>query len=203
MSPKYFPAIAAFLAAFLISIIWLIWTGLADRIDFPIRDAVLAATSPTGLAFWKETTFFGSTIAISAFSVLCFVLFALRKEWKTALHLAMVMIGASIFDVGLKWAVHRPRPIEVYPHTMPASYSFPSGHALFSLAFYVSVAMIIIPHVGKMSRAVILGMAILLVAMIGASRIILGVHYLSDVMGGYIAAALWLTLLRWKSRSKA
>jgi membrane-associated phospholipid phosphatase len=202
MPPKYFAVVAACLAAFLVLIIWLVWTGLADSIDFPIREAILTTSSPIGLAIWKEITFLGSTIAITGFTVLCILLFALRSEWQTALHMGVVMVGASIIDVVLKWAVHRPRPIEFFPHTMPTSYSFPSGHALFSLAFYITIAMIIVPLVNKFSQAIIIGTAILVVATIGASRIFLGVHYLSDIMGGYIAAALWLTMLHWWKQTR-
>ena len=108
------------------------------------------------------------------------------------------MGGAAVLDMVLKWAVHRPRPDEVYAHTMPASYSFPSGHAIYSLTFYISIAIIMSHNSrGNQTRAIWI-VTVMMFALIGMSRIFLGVHYGSDVLGGYLVAALWLMfILMW------
>jgi undecaprenyl-diphosphatase len=76
----------------------------------------------------------------------------------------------------------------------PSSYSFPSGHALGSLCFYGILASVLSDRMrpGKQKFFVWLAAAFL-VAMIGLSRIYLGVHYPSDVIAGYLAGAVWVT----------
>jgi undecaprenyl-diphosphatase len=198
--PKYPIAVAAMFAVLLLMTIWFILTGRADSFDFPTRDAILALNSPNEVHVWKEVTFLGSTLVITGLTILCVLIFIVRNEWQAARHIVVVMVGASVIDNALKWVIRRPRPPEIFPHTMPSSYSFPSGHALFGLAFYISLAMIIAPHFDKITRVVVLGLAISVVFLIGASRVFLGVHYPLDVIGGYAAAALWLTLVEWHKR---
>jgi len=78
---------------------------------------------------------------------------------------------------------------------MPATYSFPSGHALYSFTFYLTIAGITSRQVFHKRRWGIWCSAIVIVVLIGASRIFLGVHYGSDVLGGYLIAALWMVFL--------
>ena len=200
-NPKYFIATSASLTALLALIVWLVVTGRADSFDFPVRNAILAASPSNEVYIWKEITFFGSSLAITSLTILLIVILTVRNEWRTALYFAVVMVGTSVIDLGLKWAIHRARPTEVFPHTMPSSYSFPSGHAMFSFAFYITLALIVVPRVNRSNRAVVLALAITLIVLVGASRILLGVHYPLDVIAGYDAAALWLTLVQWHHES--
>jgi undecaprenyl-diphosphatase len=92
----------------------------------------------------------------------------------------------------LKLAFHRPRPVAFFGST-PSSYSFPSGHALGSFCFYGILAAILATRVrGRGAKFCVWMAAVLLVAMIGVSRIYLGVHYPSDVIAGYCAGAVWV-----------
>jgi undecaprenyl-diphosphatase len=194
---------AVALAVLLGAIIWLVLSGRADSFDFPLRDTLLGLDPAGGASLWSAITFLGSTALLTGLTILCLTLFALRREWQPAGHLAIVMGGAILANNGLKWIIHRPRPLEVFQHTMPASFSFPSGHSLFSLAFYLSVAIIIAPRLSRMAGTMVFCMAILLILLIGASRIFLGVHYPLDVMGGYTTAALWLVVVRLFERRRA
>jgi hypothetical protein len=93
---------------------------------------------------------------------------------------------------GLKYGFHRARP-EPFYGAAPASYSFPSGHALFSTCFYFVLASAITERIrSRAMRALIRLAAALFVAAIGLSRIYLGFHYPSDILGGYLAAAILL-----------
>ncbi len=199
---RHFIAILAILGVLLALIVWLVTTGRADSIDFPVRNAILAISPPNDVDIWKTITFFGSTLTITCLTILVTLTLLMRRKWQTAVHFAVVMVGTSFIDLGMKWAIHRSRPQEIFPHTMPSSYSFPSGHALFSFAFYISLALIVAPHVNRLTQIAILALAILFVVLIGASRILLGVHYPLDVVGGYSAAALWLALLRWHTETR-
>jgi undecaprenyl-diphosphatase len=112
------------------------------------------------------------------------------------------MTGALALDLALKYAFHRERP-PVFFGTEPASYSFPSGHALCSFCFYGVMAGLIAARVRSPAlRIAVWALAALLVIAIGVSRVYLGMHYPSDVIGGYLAAAVWvsamLVLDRWR-----
>ncbi len=95
----------------------------------------------------------------------------------------------------LKYGFHRQRPTAFFG-VDPTSYSFPSGHSLASFCFYLVLAGLLGSRVRSSGlRITIWIVATLLVAAIGLSRIYLGVHYPSDVIGGYLAAAVWVTTL--------
>ena len=100
---------------------------------------------------------------------------------------------AGILDASLKQAFHRVRP-QVFFGMAPTNYSFPSGHALASFCFYSVLAGLIAHRVRSIRVRVGVGvLAALMIAAIGLSRIYLGVHYPSDVIAGYLAAAMWVS----------
>lgn len=95
--------------------------------------------------------------------------------------------------MAFKLSFQRPRPVPFFDTPLPSSYSFPSGHALFSFCFYGMLAAIITARLhSRSARTVIWLLAGVLVALIGLSRIYLGVHYPSDVLAGYAAALVWV-----------
>lgn len=117
----------------------------------------------------------------------------LRLQWRrAAIWLTVTMVGAVALDVALKHAFHRQRPAPFFGDA-PHSYSFPSGHALASFCFYGVLAGLIANRIQRLSLRIAVGLiAALLVLAIGISRIYLGVHYPSDVVAGYLAAAMWV-----------
>lgn len=131
------------------------------------------------------------------------VLVFLRIRWiRGAVWLGMSVAGALVLDLALKYAFHRPRPQPFFGDA-PHSFSFPSGHALCSFVFYAVLAGLLAARIRSIAIRVALWIAAaLLIAAIGFSRIYLGVHYPSDVIAGYLAAALWVTTLlvldRWR-----
>jgi len=103
------------------------------------------------------------------------------------------MAGALVLDISLKYAFHRQRPTPFFV-PLPHTYSFPSGHALFSFCFYGVLAGLIADRVKSRAVEVCVWVAAaLLIAAIGLSRIYLGVHYPTDVIAGYVAAAVWVS----------
>ena len=120
---------------------------------------------------------------------------ASRRADALVVFVGAVPILAGIF---LKEAVGRARPDYLIIGLEPTSLSFPSGHALFAMVFgglLIVLAGDIIRPV-KVRRAIQIGLALLILA-IGASRVYLGVHYPSDVLGGYLFGAMALLGLVW------
>jgi undecaprenyl-diphosphatase len=124
------------------------------------------------------------------------LLIFLKLRWRRgAAWLALSIAGALVLDVALKFAFRRPRP-QAFFGDAPHSFSFPSGHALVSFVFYAVLAGLIADRVRPMVLRVLVGVvAGVLIAAIGLSRIYLGVHYPSDVIAGYLAAAIWVSAL--------
>lgn len=145
----------------------------------------------------------GMTLAMQAISLLGYDVLLLelviamavflRLRWRrAAAWLAVTMAGAVALDMALKHAFHRHRPTPFFGDA-PHSYSFPSGHAVASFCFYGVLAGLIADRVERLSLRIAVGfVAAVLVLAIGISRIYLGVHYPSDVIAGYLAAAMWV-----------
>lgn len=104
-------------------------------------------------------------------------------------------IGGSILNTVVKVAVGRPRPSYADPAavTFQKGKSFPSGHAMSSTIAYGALLLIFLPLIPRRYRKWAVGGYIFLEALIGLSRLGLGVHYISDVAGGYLLGLAWLT----------
>jgi undecaprenyl-diphosphatase len=113
-----------------------------------------------------------------------------RRE---ALLIAITAIGGGLLMGVLKISFHRERPQPFFDTRLPASYGFPSGHALLSFCLCGAGAGVLsVDRKKRWVRIAIWGFAAVLVAAIGYSRIYLGVHYPSDVLAGYLAALVWV-----------
>jgi undecaprenyl-diphosphatase len=124
--------------------------------------------------------------------VIALVVFAKLRWRRAALWLTVAMAGSLVLDLALKYAYHRTRPT-AYFGVAPHSYSFPSGHAMCSFCFYGVLAGLLSARTKPLAwRLLIWFAAAALVIAIGLSRIYLGVHYPSDVVAGYLAAAVWV-----------
>jgi membrane-associated phospholipid phosphatase len=138
----------------------------------------------------------GSPVAISLFALAACGLLFFRNQHMEASALGLSVIGASVLDAGLKLGFHRPRPTPFYGLPQPATFSFPSGHALVATCFFGSLAFLVMPHVRSVViRVLIMASAVLLPLTIGYSRVYLGVHYASDVLAGYAAGVAWVMCL--------
>jgi membrane-associated phospholipid phosphatase len=140
----------------------------------------------------KKISDLGSVAVVATLGLLATVLCYYYHRQRAATLLVITMAGAAGLDLMLKHAFHRARPIP-YFGTSPSSYSFPSGHALGSLCFYSALAAILSARTRKRAaRLCIWTTAVLLIGMMGFSRIYLGVHYPSDVIAGCCAAIVWV-----------
>jgi membrane-associated phospholipid phosphatase len=133
----------------------------------------------------------GSQAVVAAAAALL-VVFFWQRRWGAAVSLILVAGGAQLLNDVLKEAFHRTRPTPISGYLEAQQYSFPSGHAMVSAAFYLFLAYLTwrLVH-GHWRRALIVTALVVLVFLIGLSRLYLEAHYLSDVIAGYLAGVLW------------
>jgi undecaprenyl-diphosphatase len=115
-----------------------------------------------------------------------------RRRRAEAAWIAVSLIGASLISSSLKYTIDRPRPALVPHLAQVTDPSFPSGHSLVSAALYLTLALMLAEGVtGWAGRAAIVGFGAMLVLLIGCSRVYLGVHWPSDVLGGWSFGTAW------------
>jgi undecaprenyl-diphosphatase len=203
--------ISGFTAALgaLLTFAWLseeVFQGNVQQFDEPIRLWIHQYASPTPTSLMRFVTMLGSTAFLLAWGVSLGFVFLWAGWRRSAILLAVTMAGASMLDWALKMAFHRARPAPFFDTLVPSSYSYPSGHALLSFCFYSVLAAILAGHIERrVGRILIRMLAVLLITLIGVSRIYLGVHYPSDVLAGYLAALVWILGIvyatnRWRGR---
>jgi undecaprenyl-diphosphatase len=140
----------------------------------------------------KAVTFLGSDGVLWTVIGVAAVLLALRKRWWLALYLLVTGAGALVLDPVLKSLVGRLRPVVAHPIAYGTGDSFPSGHALGSIVCYGAIFLVFLPAARGRWRPVFITVLATLVAAIGISRLLLGVHYLSDVVGAWALGVTWL-----------
>ena len=155
----------------------------------------------------QGVTQLGAPVFLAVLGVIVALQLARAGRIRAAFILAVTALGAQSFDELLKWCVHRPRP-EAFFGLSPLSYSFPSGHSVASCCFYGVLAAIVSSQVSRKWQSIgIWSTAALITLAVGISRVYLGVHYPTDVLGGYAAAMIWVSLVWaayhwWLSRAK-
>jgi membrane-associated phospholipid phosphatase len=166
-----------------------------------------ATTAFTHVA--RFVTFFGSVSFIAAASICAGVILGVRKSWYQLLALVLGIGGGSLLNILLKHFFHRQRPVLENPLVTLSSFGFPSGHTMGSTLFYGLLAIFVAHSIRSWRWSVFsFGVASLWVALIGVSRIYLGAHYLTDVLGAIAVGLAWLafcwtggeTLRKWRGR---
>lgn len=182
----------AILAAVLAAIWLAMLVGGTGPLDQRLYEAVYAGHDPALIRLARSLTIFGDPVVLIAAGILFLLVMWRRGHLRTGLTLvAVTMIGRAVSELQ-KYEVARVRP-SLEPHlVLVQSQSFPSGHATSSMIFYLTLALVL-THRGKWRRLAAAG-AILLALLIGTSRVMLGVHWPSDVIGGWVFGLLWVLL---------
>jgi membrane-associated phospholipid phosphatase len=128
---------------------------------------------------------------VAVLLVLLLLIFGWQRRWGTAVALLLTTVGAQMLNNVLKDLFQRTRPAPVVGLIPAQSFSFPSGHAMVSMAFYSFLAYLSWRILRGWLRWIVTVAFLLLVLLIGLSRLYLGVHYLTDVVAGYIAGLFW------------
>lgn len=138
----------------------------------------------------------GSTVAMGVLAAVVVAVLAARPgRTGEAMLVAVVAIGAGVLVSVLKASIGRTRPPVNLRLVIETNPSFPSGHALASAAIIGVLAVVFLPRiVGRWMRTVLTVAAVMLVGLIGFSRAYLGVHWPTDVLGGWLIACAWLIM---------
>ena len=172
--------------------IWLAMLMLGrGALDRSIYEALYAGGRPALIIFARVFTFLGEpTVLVGAGFLLAAWLWH-RGRGRFALGLLLViLVGRGMAEVQKYW-IARARPA-LEPHLVVVkTSSFPSGHATSSMIFYLTVALALTPREWRRPAA---GGAVLLSLLVGLSRVMLGVHWPSDVVGGWLFGLLWVLL---------
>lgn len=175
--------------------------GETRAFDEALRGFIHQHASQTITSLLSAVTLLGSTVVLLALSVSVLLVFLWVREQHAAVLFALTMAGAFVLNGVLKLSFHRTRPVPYFDLIAPTSYSFPSGHALYSFCFYGTLAALVTARINRrVAQLAIWMMAVLLIILIGISRVYLGVHYPSDVLAGYAAALLWVCTIAFGDR---
>ena len=136
------------------------------------------------------TNFGGAIFVISLTTILFFVI----KDKKIGISIITNLGIVTILNQIIKFIMQRPRPTE-FRIIEETGYSFPSGHSMVSLAFYGYLIYLIYKYIkNKYVKWTLITILSILICLIGISRIYLGVHYTSDVLGGFLLSISYLVI---------
>jgi undecaprenyl-diphosphatase len=169
------------------------WGPLLE-VDDGARDDLhgYAVAHPWFVSAMKTLSTAGSTpVYLTVFTaIVCWLVW--RRQPRSALFVGVTMVGNALLNLAVKHAVERSRPVLPDPVATAGGLSFPSGHAQSAIAAYAVLLLLLLPRLPRTWRPVVLVVAVLMVLGIGASRVSLGVHYVSDVLAGYALGAAWV-----------
>jgi membrane-associated phospholipid phosphatase len=180
-------------AAAALTALWLAMLLLGGgRLDRSIYEALYAGGSPALVTIARIFTFLGEPTVLVGAGFLVAAWLWRRKRLHLALALLLViLVGRGLSEVQKYW-IARARPT-LEPHLVVVkTSSFPSGHAASSMIFYLTLALAL--TAGTRWQRLAAALAIALSFLIGVSRVMLGVHWPSDVVGGWTFGMLWVLL---------
>jgi undecaprenyl-diphosphatase len=159
---------------------------VADDLNGWVRNRYWAVHVLRGISFLGGPPMLDAIVAVAA------IVMWRRGRPRLVAFLIVAPLGGGIVDSLVKLAVARPRPIVHHPVASAVGKSFPSGHAMSSTVTYGAMLVVFLPLVAPAFRRAALVLVVVLVLAIGASRLLLGVHFVSDVVGGYVLGVAWL-----------
>jgi undecaprenyl-diphosphatase len=182
-------AVALWLFVFLADVVA---AGATQRFDSAVIDYFQGHQTVTLRAWMLTASWFanGPTVLWVVFGT-TLVLLVARRFWPDAGVVLLCGLGGWAFIEVVKKIAERERPPVAYD---AIGYSFPSGHAFFSVAIYGLLAYYASVYFAPKYRRLIWASAAVLILMVGSSRFLLGVHYPSDVLAGFMAGSVWLWL---------
>mgnify|MGYP001073495151 FL=1 len=166
------------------------------RADVAVSAAIRSIELPglTGAA--TAASWVGDFWPMAVLTLVVAAAFALQGRRTTALMLIVAVLGAAGLGSLVKLVFMRARPAVHALIEMPESYSFPSGHAITSFAFFATLAFLAVLHRSSLRRALVyVSCCAVAAAAIALSRVYLGVHYFADVVGSWLLGSAWLAFV--------
>ena len=164
-------------------------------VDVLVADWLHVHATPAVTKWMLVITHANGPSAIVIFSALVSVYLLAKRDWYWLTALIVVVPGGMLLNVLMKYAFQRTRPHFDDPLLVLTTYSFPSGHVAGATLFYGLLTAYMVAHITEWRwRAAIAVLALLIVVAVAASRMYLGVHYLSDVLAAFAEGLAWLVL---------
>lgn len=153
------------------------------------------ATHPLVEAVMREFSSLGSTPVLALFTVLAAVYLCFVGRPARAVAVSIAMSTGALAVTALKAVFGRARPDPAFAALTQEGLSFPSGHASMAAVFYLTVGVLVAQrHDGWHVRAYVVAMAVFMTMLIGVTRVMLGVHWASDVLAGWAFGAGWAAM---------
>jgi len=168
--------------------------GPAARLDGSLADRMNRAVDqhPVLLRTFELISHLGKPLTLGVLVSVASIFVWRRGQRRLAVYLVVTVVGGGLVDSAVKILVDRPRPVVDHPVITAWGKSFPSGHAMSSTVTYGALLLTFLPVLAGRRRVAAVAAAAALVLAIGCSRLILGVHFLTDVVGGYVLGLAWL-----------
>ncbi|KAA0983962.1 phosphatase PAP2 family protein [Pseudomonas sp. ANT_J28] len=189
-------------AVLLVGAAWLFFGVLEDVVsgdplllaDSAIYRALQDLRTTPGNAVMIAITELGDTKVVVAVTIVVLLWLMWKRAWRTAFYWLVAIAGASALNTVIKVALHRARPGELL-YSGWSAFSFPSGHSTVNVVLYGFLAFLIAREIRPAWRLVVALGAATLIFLIAFSRLYLGAHWFSDVLGGLAFGSAWLALL--------
>lgn len=169
---------------------FLMYQGLLDHFDLDIYHKMIKYMSPLLTLIVKIITNIGGPLMVVL--ICAFLVFNPKTRWKFGILTTFGAILSFLVNWGIKLLFARERP-EIMPLVSEGSYSYPSGHAAVSIVMYGLLAIYIYQNIkNKKLKYFLISLCIIFPIIIGLSRVYLGTHYMTDVLGGWLVGILML-----------
>lgn len=183
--------------------------SLAD-FDVALSTALREQLSLETLRVFSIITHLGDAVVLFAIGVVVFAVLAVKRLKLLAAAWAVTTLSGAVLNRVLKAIFERSRPLHDHGLTAVEGWSFPSGHASGSMLVYGLLAYVVVRSTPSAWHIPAALAGIALIIFVGSSRVLLQVHYLSDVLAGYASAAAWIAIcvaaletVRWRERQRA
>lgn len=162
--------------------------------DQTITDALHASVTPQTLQLFAALTHLADPLTLTVVCVLGTLALLARRQPTLALAWVLAVAGNGLLNQRLKLFIERARPLDPEGAVLAQGLSFPSGHSSGAVVTYGMLAYLALRLLPKAWHLPALLLALALILVVGASRVLLGVHFPSDVLAGFASGSAWLAL---------
>ncbi len=194
-SQKFYYLLSLLSAILFLALWYLLWDAndLLLNTNEDVFQYLTGTTSAQNPSLWKSITLLGGPLFVSVVTVISGIYFWLRRDRKDAFLYAASMLGGLLFVLVIKQVSGFDRPEYIY--ATETSFSFPSGHTTLSTIFLILTGYVYMKNKKHHHRLIVLAVVVCVSILIAVSRLMLGEHWLTDILGGYLLAVVWSTTM--------